>query len=152
MRGTMHADRVPDHRDRMHGRSYLPRGDGSTRYRMPGSAPPIAASSRGRPDFCDDGVRSADQKGRRFQSPGTRPILHQEEIMVRTFFVSLLLVLGVGLTSPLLAGRKERDKRAELEPQIKKLLAEAKKMCGCGFPVEVMWDTYPDTEQMSMAV
>jgi hypothetical protein len=59
------------------------------------------------------------------------------------------VVMVLALASPVLAGKKERDKKAELEPQIAKELEEQKKICGCTLPMEVKWDTFADASEMA---
>jgi hypothetical protein len=63
------------------------------------------------------------------------------------------VVVLLALAAPVLAGgRKEREKKAELEPQIAKELEEQKKICGCTLPMEVKWDTYADASEMANIV
>ena len=58
--------------------------------------------------------------------------------------VTALMLVG----SLALAGKPERDKKKELEPQIKTALEEGKKACGCDFAVEVKWDGYTKADDM----
>jgi hypothetical protein len=63
-----------------------------------------------------------------------------------TLLLAMFAIAGGGLA---LAGKPERDKQLQMQPQVKDVASAVRTMCGCPVVVDVKWSSYTRADDMS---